>query len=225
MTTPASLQPVARQTYVRAGVRIEIITVVWMAIEAAIAITAGIIAGSVLLTAFGIDSIIELVSGSVLLWRLSIEARGGSLERVQRAENRAAWIAGFGLIALCLYIVVTSALSLWVHNHPEGSAVGIALATAALVLMPILVWQKRKIAARIDSSALRADAACSLTCTYLAATLLLGLGLVAFFGWWWADAVAALALLYWIIPEAREAIEGARSGRGACGCDDSPGSD
>ncbi|HLJ66696.1 MAG TPA: cation transporter [Chloroflexota bacterium] len=220
MVTPVTIGPIRRRADIRAGVRVEVVTVVWMAIEAVVAIGAGILASSVLLTAFGIDSVIELVSGGALLWRLMTEARGGSLERVEHAENRAAWIAGIGLVALCLYIVVTSALSLWEHNHPDASLSGIGLALAALVLMPVLVWQKRRIAARIGSAALRADAACSLTCAYMAATLLVGLALTALLGWWWADAVAALALLVWIVPEAREALEGARAGRGGCSCGD-----
>jgi divalent metal cation (Fe/Co/Zn/Cd) transporter len=220
LITLKPLRDVERSAHLRAGVRIEVATVVWMTIETVVAIAAGVLARSVLLTAFGFDSVIELVSGGALLWRLATEARGRSLERVERAENRAAWIAGSGLVVLCLYIVATSALSLWTHNHPDSSPAGIGLAIAALLIMPLLVWQKRKIAARIDSSALRADAACSLTCAYMAATLLAGLGLTALFGWWWADALAAFALLYWIIPEAREALEGAREGRGACSCDD-----
>jgi divalent metal cation (Fe/Co/Zn/Cd) transporter len=220
MATPISLTLLRRKGDLRAGVRIEIVTVVWMTVEALIAIAAGILARSVLLTAFGFDSVIELVSGGALLWRLATEARGRSLARVERAENRAAWIAGIGLVLLCVYVVATSALSLWSHNHPDRSLVGIGLATVALVLMPVLVWQKRRIAARINSPALRADAACSLTCAYMAATLLVGLALTALFGWWWTDALAALALLYWIVPEAREALEGARAGQAACGCGD-----
>jgi divalent metal cation (Fe/Co/Zn/Cd) transporter len=221
MTTPIALQPALRRADIRSGVRIEIVTIAWMTVEAVVATTAGIVAHSVLLTAFGIDSVIELVSGGTLLWRLSIESRGRSVGRVQQAENRAAWIAGIGLVALSGYIVVTSALSLWLHNHPEGSSVGMGLAMVAVVLMPVLTWQKRRIADRIDSGALRADAACSLSCAYMAASLLVGLGLNTIFGWWWADALAAISLLYWIIPEAREALTGARAGRGACGCDSS----
>ena len=220
MATPLSIAPLRRRANIRAGVQVELVTVAWMTVEAVVAIAAGVLVRSVLLTAFGIDSVIELVSGGTLLWRLLTEARGQSLERIERAENRAAWVAGIGLVALCVYILTTSALSLWQHNHPDASIPGIALALAALVIMPILVWRKRTIANSIDSAALRADAACSLTCAYMAATLLAGLVLTALLGWWWADAVAALALLYWIVPEAREALEGARAGRGGCSCGD-----
>jgi divalent metal cation (Fe/Co/Zn/Cd) transporter len=192
--------------------------VIWMTIEAMVAIAAGIVARSVLLSAFGIDSVIELVTGSALLRRLSTEAKGRSLERVEWAENRAAWITGIGLILLCVYVVATSALSLAVQNKPDSSPVGIGLAVAALIVMPILVWRKRDLATRVGSRALRADAACSLTCAYMAATLLVGLLFNALFHWWWADGVAALALLYFLVPEAREALEGARAGRGGCGC-------
>jgi divalent metal cation (Fe/Co/Zn/Cd) transporter len=220
MAAPIPLRLLQRKADLQAGVRIEVVTVAWMTVEAVVAIGAGVLAGSILLTAFGLDSVIELVSGGALLWRLATEARGGSLEQVERAEHRAAWVAGIGLVLLCLYIVVTSAIGLWSHNHPDRSPAGIGLAVAALIVMPVLVWQKRRIADRIDSAALRADAACSLACAYMAAILLAGLFLTAVFGWWWADAVAALALLIWIVPEAREALEGARTGRGGCACGD-----
>jgi len=209
---------VRQEEAVRAGVRIEVVTVVWMLIEGAVALAAGILVRSVLLTSFGIDSVIELIAGGVLLWRLTTEARGHSLERVERAENRAAWVTGVGLSLLCVYVVGTAAASVLTRTKPESAPVGIALALIALVIMPVLVWRKRDIAARIGSAALRADAACSLTCAYMAATLLVGLGLNLAFGWWWADAVASFALLYWLVPEAREALEGARAGRGGCGC-------
>lgn len=219
-TTPAvpGVMESARAGAVRAGVQVEVVTVVWMTIEAALAIGAGLVARSILLTAFGIDSIIELITGSVLLWRLSTEARGGSLEQVEKAENRAAWVTGVGLALLCVYVVATSALGLFVGNRAESSAVGIWLAVVALVAMPVLAWRKRVVAATIGSSALRADAACSITCAYMAATLLVGLALNALFGWWWADSAGALVFLYWLLPEAREAIEGARAGRDGCSC-------
>lgn len=207
-----------RASAVRAGVTVEIITIIWMVVEAAVAIGAGVLARSVLLTAFGIDSVIELVTGGVLFWRLTTEARGGSLERVARAENRAAWITGVGLMLLCLYVVASAALGLLTHHQAEASIVGIGLSVAAVLGMPVLAWRKRTIAARLASAALRGDAACSLTCAYMAATLLVGLILNAALRWWWVDSVAALALLYWLIPEAREALEGARAGRGGCSC-------
>jgi divalent metal cation (Fe/Co/Zn/Cd) transporter len=191
-----------------------------MAIEAAVAISAGILARSVLLTAFGFDSVIELVTGGVLLWRLSTEARDRSMDRVEQAEVRAAWITGVGLALLCAYVVVTSVISLAMQLRPERSLVGICLAISALIVMPLLVRSKRRIAAEIPSPALRADAACSLTCAYMAGALLAGLALNAAFGWWWADSIAALGLLYWIVPEAKEALSNARAGRAGCDCCD-----
>ena len=205
---------------VRAGVRVEVLSLIWMVVEAAVAIGAGVLAHSVLLTAFGLDSVLELVTGGALLWRLATEARGGSLERVARAENRAAWVVGIGLALLCAYVVLSALAGLLTHTRPEGSPVGVALSLAALAVMPLLAWRKRLIAARIDSAALRGDAACSITCAYMAATLLVGVGLNTLFGWWWADSLAALGLLYWLQGEAREALEGARVGKGSCSCGD-----
>lgn len=204
----------------RAGVRIEIVTIAYMLVEASVALGAGIAARSVLLTAFGLDSIIELVTGGALLWRLAAEARGGALARVERAEQRAAWVAAVGLILLCGYVVVSALVTLALRAEPDRSLAGLALAVAALVVMPILAWRKRQIAARIGSAALRGDAACSITCAYMAGALLVGLALNAAFGWWWADPLAALTLLYWLGAEAREALAGARAGHGGCACGD-----
>ena len=209
-----------RDALIRAGVRIEILTIVYMVIEAAVAIGAGVIARSVLLTAFGFDSVIELITGGILLWRLSTEARGGSLERIERAENRAAWVVGAGLVLLCAYVLISAVAVLALRSKPDSSIPGLALSVVAVILMPILAWRKRVIAAGIDSSSLRGDAACSITCAYMAGALLVGLGLNAAFGWWWADPIAALVLLYWLGGEAREAIQGARAGHGACSCGD-----
>jgi divalent metal cation (Fe/Co/Zn/Cd) transporter len=100
----------------------------------------------------------------VLLWRLATEARGGSLERVERAEHRAAWAVGVGLSLLCVYVVASAAASLLTHTKPASSNIGIAVAIATVIGMPILAWRKRVIATRIDSAALRSDAACSITC-------------------------------------------------------------
>ncbi len=208
-----------RARSISAGVRVEWVTVVWMFLEAAIAIGAGLLSRSILLAAFGIDSLIELLSGGVLLWRLTVEAAHGSLERVERAERRAAWIVGIALGALCLYIVATAAWGLVIGARPEKSLVGIAVAIAAVVGMPLLARAKRRIASQIDSAALRGDAACSSTCGAMAGALLVGLVANGALGWWWAEYLAALAFLYWLIPEARETLEAARTGRTRCGCD------
>lgn len=203
-----------------AGVRLEMVTVVYMTLEAVVALAAGMMARSVVLTAFGLDSIVELVTGAVLLWRLATEARGATLEHVERAEHRAAWVAGISLAGLCAYVVIMPALALLTRTHAEGSPAGIGLAIAALIVMPLLAWRKRVIAARLNSGALRGDAACSITCAYMAGALLVGLALNALLGWWWTDSVAAFALLYWLVPETREALEGARAGHGSCPCGD-----
>jgi divalent metal cation (Fe/Co/Zn/Cd) transporter len=204
---------------VQDGVRIERVTLVWMTVEAVAAIWSGVAAGSVLLTAFGIDSIIELLTGGVLLWRLLAEAGNHSLERVEWAENRAAWVTAVSLALLCLYIVVSAGVGLLTRSEPGRSYVGMAIAVIAVVGMPVLARRKREIAGRIGSDALRGDAACSIVCAYMAATMLIGLGLNALCGWWWADSLAALALLFWLQGEARETLEAARAGRGGCGCD------
>lgn len=205
---------------VRAGVRIEQITIGWMVIEVLVALGAGALAHSVLLTAFGLDSVVELVTGGVLLWRLLTEARGDNLQRVERAENLAAWVTGVSLALLCLYILGGSTAALLTHTEPHRSYAGLIIATVAVIGMPVLARRKRAIAELIKSTALRGDAACSITCAYMAATLLAGLLLTAAFGWWWADSVAALGLLPWIVPEARKTLCGAQSGQGGCGCGD-----
>lgn len=195
---------------VRAGVRIEIVTVVWMVVEATVAIGAGVAAGSLLLTAFGLDSIIELGSGAILLWRLSVDARGGNRARVERAEHRAAWVVAVALALLCVYVLGTALYGLVAHTRPAASAVGIALALAAVLVMPWLALTKRRLAAQLDSGALRGDAANSLTCGYMAGAVLVGLVLNAVLRWWWAEDLAALLFLVWLVGETREALEEAR---------------
>jgi divalent metal cation (Fe/Co/Zn/Cd) transporter len=204
----------------QAGVCIEQVTVGWMAVEAALSIGAGIAAHSLLLVAFGLDSVIELISGGILLWRLTVQARGTSLERVEMAERRSAWVVAFALLGLSAYIVASAGVGLYTHARPDASLIGLSVAAVAIVGMPLLARRKRQLAAQLDSAALRGDAACSMTCAAMAATLFAGLALYALFGWWWADSVAALAFLIWLLPEAREALEGARASRATCGCGD-----
>jgi len=195
----------ARTRDLRSGLRLEILTVIWMALEAAISIGAGIVARSFLLTAFGLDSVVELVSGAILLWRLSLETRGADVARAEQAEQRATWFVAVTLGLLCIFVLATSIYSLITQAKPESSPVGIAVALAAGVVMPYLGISKRMIASRIGSDALRGDAAESFTCAYMAAAVLAGLALDALFHWWWAEPLAALVFLFWLVGETRDA--------------------
>ncbi len=210
----------ARAGDVRRGVWIELATICWMLVEAGVALVVGFLTHSVSLQGFGIDSIIELVSGGVLLWRLLVEQGGGSSELVGRAERRAACVTAIALFALALYIIVDSVLSLLSRSHAQASWWGIGLAIAAALIMPLLWRGKLHIAGQIGSAALKADAMCSITCAYMSITLLAGLLLNTLFGWWWADPLAALVLVYFIVREGREALHEARTGEACSCCDD-----
>jgi divalent metal cation (Fe/Co/Zn/Cd) transporter len=181
-----------------------------MAAEAVLAIGAGIAARSVLLTAFGADSLIELLSGGTLLWRLRIEAAGGDEARVETVERRAEWISAALLILLCVYVAVTAIGGLVLRIQPERSWLGVAVSAAAVIVMPWLAARKRAANQTIQSPALRADIAESITCAYLAAVTLAGTAVDALTGLWWVEYIAALLLLWWLVPEAREALAAAR---------------
>jgi divalent metal cation (Fe/Co/Zn/Cd) transporter len=214
--SPASAStgaPLTRRAAVRIGVRLEAATVAWMLAEAVLAIGAGVAARSVLLTAFGLDSVIELLSGGTLLWRLSSEARGASTERVDRIEQRATRISAVLLVLLFLYVALVGVVGLFTRLRPEGSPLGVGVSAAAVLVMPVLAWGKRRANHTIGSAALRADIAETITCAYMAAATLVGVGLNLVAGWWWAEYVAALALLFFIGREAREAVEVALEGR------------
>jgi divalent metal cation (Fe/Co/Zn/Cd) transporter len=204
--------PASQAANVQTGIRIEVFTILWMVVEAAVSIGAGIAAGSALLTAFGIDSVIELVSGGILLWRLRVEAGGSDTEQIERAERRAAGVVGVSLALLCLYVLVTAAYGLLTGARPESSPAGIAIAAAAVLVMPWLAVTKRRLAEDLHSGALRGDAASSMTCAYMAGTVLVGLVLNTLVHWWWAEDIAALLFLFWLVQETREALEEARGG-------------
>ena len=212
----AQAQKQNRAGQVQLGIWIEVISLFWMVIEACIAITAGFIARSISLEGFGIDSIIELIAGGVLLWRLLVERRSGSIERIEHAERRAAWITAFSLFGLALYIIASSAFALLTRSRPQVSWWGTGIAIAAAVIMPLLWQGKLRVAKQIGSAALKADAMCSITCAYMSFTLLVGLLLNTFFGLWWADSLAALVLVYFIVREGRETLHEARTGEACC---------
>lgn len=207
----------SRTGQVRLGIWIELASLLWMIVEASVAIGIGFATHSVSLQGFGIDSVIELIAGSVLLWRLVLEQRGGSFEAVEQAERRASWVVAMSLFALALYIIGDSIFSVLTRSRPESSSWGIGLAIAAAIIMPVLWRGKLHVARRIGSTALKADAVCSVTCAYMSLALLAGLLLNALLGWWWADPLAALVLIYFIVQEGREALHEARTGEN-CDC-------
>jgi len=195
-----------RVALLRRGVVLEGVTIGYNTLEGIVAIAAGVAAGSVALTGFGIDSVIEVTSGALLWWRLRAEL--GSAPLGPTVERRAARGAGFLLLALGLYIVTDSVRVLVTGSGPESSLLGIVLTAISLLVMPLLARAKLGVAATLGSRALRADAHETIVCAWLSATTLLGLGLNAVLGWWWADPVAALAMLPLIVREGLEAWRG-----------------
>jgi divalent metal cation (Fe/Co/Zn/Cd) transporter len=195
-----------RRMEVSAAFKLELFTTAYMIFEAGAALGLGLATRSVSLRTFGLDSLIEIASAVVLLWRLNVERRGVDSARVESIEHRAELFVGWSLLALAAYVLLQSISSLTAHQQPESSIWGLALAMASLVLMPLLARLKLRYAERINSRALHADAFETLACAYLSFTLLLGLGANYIFGWWWADSLSALAMLYFIVREAREAL-------------------
>ena len=193
------MSEVARPVALRQGIRLEVLTIAWMVIEAAVAIGAGVAARSVLLTAFGVDSVVELISGVVLYRRLTGDS--------ERSEATATRISAVLLVLLCVYVVVTSVAGLLLRIEPSASVAGIAVAAIALVAMPLLARAKQRVNGVLQSPSLRADIAETVSCAYLAAVTLGGLVVAGLTGWWWIQYAAALVLLGWLVPETREALE------------------
>ena len=196
---------------VRRGRRLEYFTIAYNSLEGLIALVAGLMAGSIALVGFGFDSLIEVTSGSALLWRLHLDADEARRERVEAVTLR---IVGVLFLLLAAYVSYDSIKSLIWRGQPRESIPGIVLAIASLIVMPLLVRAKRKVARGIKSGALMADSKQTELCTYLSAILLAGLLLNAFLGWWWADPVAALIMVPIIVKEGVEGL------RGETCCDD-----
>lgn len=203
-----------RQQLLRKGLRLEVFTVGWNVLEAIVAIGAGALAGSIALIGFGLDSVIESISGVALYRRLKGELYEGPAATNEERERGALFFVGASFFLIAAYVFYEAVSTLWRREAPEQSAIGIALAVISLVVMPLLGWSKLRTARALESRALAADAKETFVCSYLSFALLLGLGLNALFGWWWADPAAGLAMLPFIVHEGREAIE-ARHAYGA----------
>jgi divalent metal cation (Fe/Co/Zn/Cd) transporter len=186
----------------RTGRRLEYFTLGWNLTEAVVAIGAGVFATSIALIGFGIDSLIECLSGGILLWRLQ------GVEAGAKREQDAHRLVGVSFFVLAAYVAFEAGKSLLYREEPEVSIIGIILSVVSLIVMPLLARAKRRVAARINSRALIADSRQTDICAYLSATLLGGLLLNALFGWWWSDPVAALCMLPMISWEGIEAVRG-----------------
>lgn len=188
-----------RSDDVRLALLLTYITIGWMTVEGAASLLLGRASKSLLLEAFGIDSVIELFSAAVLLWRLRVEASGNAaFEHVNLVENRAAHLLGYSLFALVAYVLLNSGYGLFIAKRitdTNESVWGILIGLVAKIGMPILAAYKLKVAARLSSRSLRADAVESITCGYLSIVLIIGLAATRLLGWWWLDSVAALALI------------------------------
>jgi divalent metal cation (Fe/Co/Zn/Cd) transporter len=189
-------------------------TMVYNVVEALVALYAAWRAGSIALLGFGIDSVIEVAAGALLLWRIRVGFEVPHSEEAERVEKRARQGVGITFLALGLYVSAQASMNLWGRSEPEESLLGIALAILSLVVMPVISFWKFRAAREIGSPALRAEAKETLACSYLSLTLLVGLLANALAGWWWADSTAALLMVPWLV---KEGIEGLRGEECRCG--------
>jgi len=185
------------------GRRLEYFTVAWNMLEGLVAVVAGAMAGSISLVGFGIDSFIEVTSGSVLLWRMAVDS---DVRRRELNEKRALKAVGTCFLGLAAYISYESLGDLWLKRTPEHSVAGIVLACVSLVAMPLLSRAKRSVGRSLGSAAMHADAKQTEFCAYLSAILLGGLLLNALLGFWWADPVAGLVMVPIITKEGLDGL-------------------
>jgi divalent metal cation (Fe/Co/Zn/Cd) transporter len=196
-----------RSALIREAFRLEWLTIAWMIVEGSVAVAAGVVAGSLTLLAFGLDSVIELASAGVLVWRLSVELRNGQAFS-ERAERIASRIGGALLFALAAYIVVGAGWSLWTRHGEAFSVPGLIVAVLAIPIMTLLARRKIVVAEQLGSRAMRADAVESITCGWLSVVVVIGLVADLILGAWWVDSVTALAIVWFVVKEAREAWSG-----------------
>lgn len=190
------------------GLRLEFLTVGWNVFEGLVAIGAGLVSGSVALVGFGLDSLVETVSGLILIWRLRVERDGAAEERVERVEQRAERLVGVTFLVLASYVGFEAARSLLSAEAPEASPVGIVLTAVSLGLMLWLARAKRQVGEALGSRALIADSEQTRACWILSAVTLAGLVANALLGWWWADPAAALVIVVFLVREGLEALRG-----------------
>ena len=201
-----------RAELVQRGLRLNYLTIAYNVFEAVVAISAGVVSGSVALVGFGFDSVIEVTASGAAQWRLRADIDTYRRERVEHATIR---IIGWSFLALAAYVAYDSLDALVHRDAPERSVPGLVLLALSAIVMPVLARAKRRVARAMTSRALEADATQTSLCAYLSVIALAGVALNAALGWWWADPVAALAMVPII---AKEGLEGARAERCADEC-------
>ena len=203
----------ARGVLLARGLRLESLTIGWNIAEGLIAVGAGMAAGSIALIGFGVDSFVETISGTILLWRLRAEVGGDAdEERIEHVERRAERLVAVSFAILASYVAFEAIRTLADQERPAASPVGIVLTTVSIGFMLWLARAKRETGEGLGSRALIADSKQTYACWYLSVTTLAGLALNAAFGLWWADPVAALLIAFFLVREAREAWEGEGEG-------------
>jgi len=182
----------ARQSAVRQGILLSYATIGYNSLEAIGSLIAGLLSGSVALVGFGIDSVIEVIASLAAQWRLRTDA---NLLRRSDSELLTLRIVGWCFVALAAYVTVDSVKSLYLAEEPDRSWFGLFVLALSAIVMPALAWAKRRVALKMESSALEAEAKQTSLCAYLSVIALGGVALNAFLGWWWADPAAALAMV------------------------------
>lgn len=200
---------VSKQLLIRKALILEWTTVIWNVFEGIIAISAGIWAGSIALVGFGLDSCIEVTAAGTLIWRLGKHGSHNPDEESD-AEKIALRVVGITFFMLAAYVGYESVHALWTKEEPRASFIGIFLSVLSSVVMPVVALMKRKVAKQLGSKALEADAMETMVCSVLSITLLVGLSLNAFLGLWWADPMAGLVMVVFILKEGYEAIQESR---------------
>ena len=198
-----------RPRLLRRGLRLEYLTVGWNVVEGAIAVAAGLLAGSPALVGFGVDSAVESTSGAILIWRLRSEITGAvDDEAMELVERRAERLVGVAFLLLAAFVTFEAVRSLISQERPDASPVGIVLTALSIAVMLWLARAKRDTGERLRSRALIADAQQTFACWYLSVAALVGLALNALLDWWWADPLAALAIAFLLVREGIEALRG-----------------
>lgn len=191
------------------ALNLEYLTVGWNVVEGVVAVCAALLAGSVAILGFGIDSFVECASAGVLIWRLQAERRGGiSGAKLEAIEHRARKLVAASLFLLAAYVTFDAGRTLWSGDRPDFSPIGVGLLVLSIAVMLWLARAKRALARDLESEALEADAAQTTACWWLSVAALVGVGLNGLLGWWWADPVAALAIAVLVAREGREAWQG-----------------